>query len=154
MIRANAARGNSNQVAIMKAQRISALLILTVVGIGPSLGANWTQFSISNSGNKGFIDYDRIKRDSAGANTYTAWWRTELAKTATINRRPYRSHLGFYRVDCDKSLITSLAIHYYDAKGSVVFSDEEQAGPSIAVPDTLGEIFVNAVCSAAKIRGI
>ena len=138
----------------MKVRRATALLILMALGIGPSEAANWEQFLISNNGNKGFIDYERKKRDSHGGNTYTAWWRTELAKTATIYGRPYRAHLGFYRVDCDKSSITSLAIHYYDGKGSVVFSDEVQTGPSIAVPDTNGEIFVNTVCSAAKIRGI
>lgn len=138
----------------MKLKRLTTLVILAVLSAGPSQAANWQQFLIANNGNKGFIDYERIKRDSHGVNTYTAWWRTELAKTATIYGRPYRVHLGFHRVDCDKSSITSLVVHYYDGKGSVVFSDEVQTGPSIAVPDSNGEVFVNTVCSAAKIRGI
>lgn len=138
----------------MKAKRVGALLILASLGIGVSEAANWEQFSTSKSGAKGYTDYDRIKRDGYGRNTYTAWWRADLAKPVSVKGTTFVSHLSLYRIDCDKSSLTTLAAHYYNAKGAVVFSEEVESSPSVVIPDSSGEVFVNAICSAAKIRGL
>lgn len=129
------------------------LIAMSFLAMGVAHSSDWQQFSASSSA-KGFTDYGRIKRDNYGVNTYTAWWRAELFKTATAGGKTYKSHLSLYRVDCNKSTLTTLAAHYYDARGVETFTEPGEGAPAVAIPDSTGETFVNAICSAAKIRGL
>lgn len=138
----------------MKIQLVAAICALLAGQCNLSHAADWQQFSLSKDGAKGYTDYERIKRDQHGSHTYRAWWRTVLAKPAPANGKTFVLHISLHRVDCDKLTVTSLAAHYYDSKGKVVLSEEWESATSVAIPDSTGETFVNAICSAAKIRGL
>lgn len=138
----------------MKIQLVAAVCALLGGQCNLSHAADWQQFSASTDGAKGFTDYERIKRDQYGVNTYRAWWRADLAKPALARGKTFVSYLSLYRVDCGKLTLTSLAAHYYDSNGKVVLSEEWESATSVAIPDSTGETFVNAICSAAKIRGL
>lgn len=123
---------------------IFALVALSGSAIAQT--AEWVLVGTTATGNKAFVDLSRIKRDSYGVRTFTAWWKTSLAKSASVEGRSYASSLGLYRIDCERTSLTTLAMYFYDGKGNPVFSEQRRSGESIAVPDSLGESFVEKVC--------
>lgn len=135
---------------------MKAYLFAIVVSL-PALGfsqTDWVQVTESNSGAKGYTNFDRLKREPFGKNVFNAWWRIRPATPQTIGGKKYSYNLSNYRVDCENMTLAMQSIYFYDASGSVVMQDTIPDTPKPLVPDTSGETFANAICSAAKIRGL
>lgn len=129
--------------------------LITFTAVGAHAQSDWTHFSTTDQGKtKSYIDYSKIKRDSYGANTYTAWWRAVATPPQTVGGKRFSYSLALYRVDCDKATLAEQAIYYYTVAGKLVSKDDRPLQATVAVPESTGETFVNAICSAAKIRGI
>jgi hypothetical protein len=117
-----------------------------------AFATSWELFSTSTGGDKSFTDYSRIKRDTYGLETFTAWWQLKAPHLGTVNGKKFSSVLYLYRVDCKQTSTTQLSVNYYDALGGVIHVDDKQYRPSIATPDSSGEVFVEAICAAEKER--
>ena len=115
-----------------------------------SFAANWELFSTSKNGDKSFTDYSRIKKDSYGAETFTAWLQSKAPSARTVNGKKFITALYLYRVDCKKASTAQLSANFYDASGEVVRVDEREYPPSIATPDSTGEVFIELICSAGN----
>ena len=113
--------------------------------------SNWELFSTSTAGNKSFTDYSRIKKDAYGVQTFKAWWQLKLSTAEAVNGKKFKSVLYLFRVDCNDASTAQLSANYYDASGKVIYVDENQYRPSIALPDSTGEAFVQATCAAANV---
>jgi Transglycosylase SLT domain len=115
-----------------------------------SFAANWELFSTSTGGDKSFTDYSRIKKDPYGIETFTAWWQLKASSAGTVNGKKFMTVLYLYRVDCKKASTAQLSANFYDASGKVIHVDEREYRPSIATPDSTGEVFVETICSAGN----
>ena len=118
-----------------------------------TFASTWELFSTSTDGQKSFTDYARIKKDTYGLKTFTAWWQLKLPSAGTVNSKKFNSVLYLYRVDCNQASTAQLSANYYDASGKVIYVDGDERRPSVAVPDSTGEAFVEAICVAANSPG-
>lgn len=126
------------------------IFFLTLFFSASSFAANWELFSTSKNGDKSFTDYSRIKKDPYGTETFTAWWQWKATSARTVNGKKFITALYLYRVDCKKASTTQLSANFYDASGEVVHVNEREYPPSIATPDSTGELFIETICSAGN----
>lgn len=92
------------------------------------------------------LDADTVR---GGRANRQAWIVSDHAKDTTTQARESKE---LYAVNCDTTAYRNPSIVQYDAKGDVVFSwDESEADKAKtrhAVPGTIGETAINAICAA------
>ena len=113
-------------------------------------GADWVLITLSNVGDKIYIDEESIKHNSK--NTIKVWEK-HVPKGSTFEK-PFNSKqvtqlLVYGEYDCDQGRKRRLQLHFYFEDGT----DQKYPGPnewSYVVPDTVAEVIIKYLCKNGK----
>ncbi len=120
---------------------IAAALLLAA---SPAFAANWVYVTTDTDGTVYYYDADTVQRSG---NQVTVWEKWDHSRDKTIKERERKRQ---YQYDCAESTSTLLhsIIYYPDGTvRSVAYKTYEQEADPI-VPDTIGAVGFEAVCSA------
>lgn len=92
------------------------------------------------------LDADSVKGDRRNR---LAWVVSDHSKDATVSTRETKQ---LYAVNCETSAFRTPSLVQYDGKGKVQFSwdesDDDKSPTRHAIPDTIGETVINAICAS------
>ena len=122
------------------------LIIIAFISISFSYSQEWKLINL-NSENQ--VTYIRPHSE------YSAWLKTIPYQVPTdfakygMDKTIEGYTVRLERFDCELKKIGTLAFYYYDKDGNVLYSreyNEYEVKMSYAVPDTVGEFWVNKFC--------
>ena len=126
----------------------SAIVGVLLLGLAyPASAANWVHLGTSTSRTDFYLDVDSVRNQGSYV---AAWEKRDATRDASVD---FREAKALYYYNCSARTTALKQWIMYDAQGSVTASStnpDYRLEWSEAIPETVSETFLNAVCSLKR----
>lgn len=125
---------------MMKCLATIGLIACTCQVVG---AAEWTSFATSPDGDISYLDTKSIKRNGGKR---TAWAMVEKAVPVAYQGGMLKSHVAQIEVDCKARTQRTISEVGHQPDGSSLYQFPEQEKATPVVPESMGEMRLEALC--------
>ena len=123
--------------------RLVLVLCMYLICGQAALAAEWVPYSESNEGDKSYLDAESI---TVRGDKRIAWTKVEKAAPVAYEGGVLSSWMALIEVDCKAKTQRTISEVGYHPDGSMLYQFPEQNKASAVVPESVGEIRLEAMC--------
>lgn len=123
------------------------IIFVLLLGSGAASAADWVPYATSPEGDKTYLDIGSVL---VRGNKRLAWIKTEKASPVTYEGGMLSGWTARIEVDCKERTQRTISEVGHQPNGSMLYQVTEQIHSSPVVPETLGEIRLEAICKFSR----
>ena len=130
-------------------KRLAILAVAGLVSVSAS-ASNWVQIASATQGDYSYVTYvdtDSIMNSRNFGNYKKAFVKNEFDDTVTSVLGDYDTRVSLEEVDCNRPMRMRTLSHIRRLNGLSTYSTENPTSWNTIYPDTVGETFVDFICS-------